>query len=103
MPGIGQATAVSFAKDGCKKIVIADRNTNGLSETASLIRQAVSDCDVLVQQTDISSEQSVQSLIETAVEKFGRIDYACNSAGTGSSRQVSREAPMLRYTYRHAE
>ncbi|RMY29233.1 hypothetical protein D0865_15569 [Hortaea werneckii] len=82
--GIGQATAVSFAKEGCSQIVIADRNGNGLSETHSRVQEAAPNCSVLSVQTDVSDQESVQALINKAVETFGRLDYVCNSAGNGA-------------------
>ncbi|RMY87749.1 hypothetical protein D0861_05182 [Hortaea werneckii] len=82
--GIGQATAVSFAKEGCPQIVIADRNVNGLNETHSSVQEAAPNCSVLSVQTDVSDQDSVQALINKAVETFGRLDYVCNSAGIRS-------------------
>jgi len=79
--GIGQATAVSFAKEGCTKIVIADRNSAGLKETSELISKVSKDVNVLISETDIASEQAVNTMIEQAVSEFGRIDYVLNGAG----------------------
>ncbi|KAK4967905.1 hypothetical protein LTR42_010233 [Elasticomyces elasticus] len=82
--GIGQASAISFAREGCKKIVLADRNAEGLEETKEAIKAASSECDVLTVETDVSSAESVDHLVEQAVASFGRIDYSCNAAGIGS-------------------
>ncbi|KAK5138446.1 hypothetical protein LTR08_000032 [Meristemomyces frigidus] len=87
--GIGQATAVSFAKEGCSKIVIADRNDHGLEKTYSLIKDVASGCEVLAGNTDVSKAESVQSLVDKAVERFGRIDYVCNAAGVLSNNERS--------------
>lgn len=79
--GIGQATAVSFAQEGCPKIAIADLNECGLRETESLLRNVSSGCSFISVLTDVSSAQSVQVLIDSVVREFGRIDYVCNAAG----------------------
>ncbi|RMY62301.1 hypothetical protein D0864_12811 [Hortaea werneckii] len=92
--GIGQATAVSFAKEGCPEIVIADRNDDGLDETTSRIHEAAPDCAVLSIRTDVSDQDSVQALIDKAVEAFGRLDYVCNSAGTLSNNERSHETSL---------
>ncbi|KAI7361534.1 NAD(P)-binding protein [Hortaea werneckii] len=92
--GIGQATAVSFAKEGCSQIVIADRNVNGLNETHSRVQEAAPSCSVLSVQTDVSDQESVQALIDKAVETFGRLDYVCNSAGTLSNNERSHETSL---------
>jgi NAD(P)-dependent dehydrogenase (short-subunit alcohol dehydrogenase family) len=86
--GIGQATAITFAKEGCKKIVLADRNEEGLQETQSFVTEESADCEVLIVQTDVSSAESVQNMVDEAVKTFGRVDYACNAAGIGSLRKV---------------
>ncbi|RMX73038.1 hypothetical protein D0869_14009 [Hortaea werneckii] len=92
--GIGQATAISFAKEGCPQIVIADRNVNGLNETHFRVQEAAPSCSVLSVQTDVSDQESVQALVDKAVEKFGRLDYVCNSAGTLSNNERSHETSL---------
>ncbi|KAI7229869.1 NAD(P)-binding protein [Hortaea werneckii] len=92
--GIGQATAVSFAKEGCSQIVIADRNVNGLNETHFRVQEAAPSCSVLSVQTDVSDQESVQALVDKAVETFGRLDYVCNSAGTLSNNERSHETSL---------
>ncbi|RMX70872.1 hypothetical protein D0869_16211 [Hortaea werneckii] len=92
--GIGQATAVSFARESCSQIVIADRNVNGLNETHSRVQEAAPNCSVLSVQTDVSDQESVQALINKAVETFGRLDYVCNSAGTLSNNERSHETSL---------
>lgn len=68
--------------------MLADRNESGLSETGDLIKDAASGCEFLKLPTDVSKAESVEDLIEDAVIRFGRLDYVCNAAGIGSSRQV---------------
>jgi NAD(P)-dependent dehydrogenase (short-subunit alcohol dehydrogenase family) len=34
---------------------------------------------------DVSREEDVRALVERAVERFGRLDYACNNAGIGGA------------------
>lgn len=86
--GIGQATALSFAKEGCRKIVIADLNECGLRETESLFRTISPGCSFISVQTDVSNVHSVQMLIDSAVREFDRIDYVCNAAGLGAILHV---------------
>jgi NAD(P)-dependent dehydrogenase (short-subunit alcohol dehydrogenase family) len=81
--GISQATAISFAREGCTKIVLADRDEKGLERTQRLINEAIGDgkAEVLALKTDVTSAEQIDHTIETAVEQFGRIDYAINGAG----------------------
>lgn len=79
--GIGQATAVSFAREGCRRLVLADLNEIGLAETQKFILAESPDAEVLVRRTDVSSEGDVGELLEEARGRFGRVDYCANCAG----------------------
>ncbi|KAF2161874.1 hypothetical protein M409DRAFT_27602 [Zasmidium cellare ATCC 36951] len=81
--GIGRATALSFAREGCRKLALADLNTSGLEETAKAIHEAATDGDVRVVtiETDVSEEGQVEGMVERTVRELGRVDYAVNAAG----------------------
>lgn len=85
--GIGQATAVSFAREGCKKIVITDQSTEGLKATEKLMREATSSegVEIVQKRTNVLDENEVYDLIDAAVAVFDRIDYCANCAGVCSS------------------
>ncbi|KAK1069496.1 hypothetical protein LTR12_004543 [Friedmanniomyces endolithicus] len=87
--GIGQATAVSFAREGCEKIVLADRNEQGLDNTRDAIQKVNSECEVYDVRIDVSSAESVEYLVDEAVKHFGRVDYCCNAAGVLSNNERS--------------
>jgi NAD(P)-dependent dehydrogenase (short-subunit alcohol dehydrogenase family) len=81
--GISQATAVSFAREGCTKIVLADRDEKGLETTQRLINEVAGygKAEILAVKTDVTSAEQIDHLVQTAVKQFGRIDYAVNGAG----------------------
>ena len=76
--GIGRETAVLFAKAGVKVVVAGRREQEG-KETVDLVRAAGG--DGLFVKTDVSKAAEVDALIQTAVDKFGRLDVAFNNAG----------------------
>jgi NAD(P)-dependent dehydrogenase (short-subunit alcohol dehydrogenase family) len=76
--GIGRETAVLFAKAGAKVVVAGRRAVEG-EETIELIRAAGG--DVVFVKTDVSKATEVETLVQKAVEKFGRLDIAFNNAG----------------------
>ena len=76
--GIGQDTAVLFAKAGAKVVVAGRREPEG-KKTIELIRAAGG--DGLFVKTDVSKAGEVDSLIRQVVERFGRLDIAFNNAG----------------------
>lgn len=88
--GIGRACALAFAREGAR-VVSADVDMEGNRETARLIEEGGG--EVAVVACDVSKGVEVEAMIETAVARFGRLDYACNNAGIGGL-----SAPTGEYT-----
>ncbi|MBA59877.1 MAG: short-chain dehydrogenase [Gammaproteobacteria bacterium] len=74
--GIGRAMAHRFAKENAGTILIADLDASGLNEVSR-------DTGAIAIPTDVSKEDEVFKLIETAEKECGRIDLLCNNAGIG--------------------
>jgi NAD(P)-dependent dehydrogenase (short-subunit alcohol dehydrogenase family) len=82
--GIGRATALAFAKEGAK-VVVVDWKEN--SETIDLIKK--SGGEALFIKCDVSKSSDVQAMVEKTIATFGRLDYAFNNAGIeGNSAPV---------------
>ena len=75
--GIGRAIALTMADQGAR-VVVADLNEETAQETATLIREAGGDAHTFV--ADVSDEQRVSAMVKFAVDTFGSLDVACNSA-----------------------
>ena len=80
--GIGQATAMAFAREGAK-VVIGNRNAEAGNAVVAAIRDAGGEASFLP--TDVSSEDDVKALVNHAVSSYGRLDAAFNNAGTGGA------------------
>jgi NAD(P)-dependent dehydrogenase (short-subunit alcohol dehydrogenase family) len=76
--GIGQETAVLFAKAGAS-VAIAGRREREGKETLELVHAAGG--EGLFLRTDVSKAADVDNLVQKTVEKFGRLDIAFNNAG----------------------
>lgn len=78
--GIGRASALKFAELGARGLVLADIDGDG---GESITHQINSDFDAeaVFVKGDIAQEAHVKELVETAVERFGRLDVAFNNAG----------------------
>ncbi|WP_444921779.1 SDR family NAD(P)-dependent oxidoreductase [Microbulbifer sp. CnH-101-G] len=74
--GIGLATARILSERGMK-ICIADINKDKLKEAKHNLST-----DTLIVETDVADFGSVMALKERVKEKFGRIDFLFNNAGT---------------------
>jgi 3-oxoacyl-[acyl-carrier protein] reductase len=85
--GIGQQTAVTYAKAGAR-VVIADRLKEGLAETEALIGDGV-----VVVPTDVSDKTAVDDLARQAVHATGRIDVWANVAGVINNFMVIDATP----------
>jgi NAD(P)-dependent dehydrogenase (short-subunit alcohol dehydrogenase family) len=76
--GIGRASALAFAHEGAR-VAIADIDESEGIRTAQLAeKEGVESCFI---KTDVSSSAQVRTMVDTAVAKFGRLDYAHNNAG----------------------
>lgn len=78
--GIGRATALEFGRAGVN-VVLAGRRKRRLKEVAEEIEAAGGQALAVV--TDVSVQPQVEQLIESAVERFGRVDTLVNNAGVG--------------------
>ena len=76
--GIGQLTALAFAREGAR-VIVSDVDAEGGEETVERIRQAGGQAVFL--RADVSREADVTNLVAQAVAEFGRLDCACNNAG----------------------
>ena len=76
--GIGRATALVFAREGAK-VVVADLNVVGGQETVQLVKAAGG--EAVFVETDVSQAASVEAMVQTAVDTYGRLDCAHNNAG----------------------
>ena len=75
--GIGRAIAIAMAREGAQ-VVVADFNAETGAETVSLIESAGG--EALFVRGDVSVEEEVEATVAAALDRFGRLDIACNSA-----------------------
>ena len=88
--GIGRATAELFAREGAR-LVLADVNTEGLDA----VRESLcgSSEDVVLVTADVSRPEDARRAVQTAVERFGRIDIAVANAGVIPLASVVQATP----------
>ena len=83
--GIGRAYANRFAREGAK-IVVAEINEEIGRRTEQEVKAA--GAEVLFVKTDVSSEASGQAAVQTAMDRFGRLDVLVNAAGIASAEKI---------------
>lgn len=87
--GIGEATAKKFAKEGAK-VVIADINVEDIERTVSEIQAMGGEAMGLT--VDVTNTESVNKMIASTVEKYGKLDVLVNNAG------ITMDATLLKMT-----
>ena len=80
--GIGQATALAFAKKGAKVIVAARRVSEGRA-TEEMIKETGGEAHFV--QTDVTKATEVEALVAACITNYGGLDYAVNNAGIGGT------------------
>lgn len=80
--GIGRATAELFAKEGAKVIVVGTKEELGES-CVNEIKAAGG--EAIFCKTDVTSDESLDNLVKTALDAYGKIDILVNNAGVGGT------------------
>ncbi len=75
--GIGRAIAQTLAREGAS-VVVADLNAETAAETVALITAAGGTAAFVT--ADVSNEEQVAAMVQFAVDQFGGLQVACNSA-----------------------
>jgi NAD(P)-dependent dehydrogenase (short-subunit alcohol dehydrogenase family) len=83
--GFGRATSVRFAEEGAR-VVVADLHAERAEETASLVKKAGSQAEIVV--GDIATREGAELAISTCLARFGGIDILVNNAGIASHRMT---------------
>ena len=105
--GIGATTALAFAREGAKVVLVYQRiprpfdpskthkdgtdryfaaNAGGAEEVVA--RLEAMGAEYLVLENDISDEASVEAIYEQAIARFGRVDVLVNNAADGDMEGI---------------
>lgn len=76
--GIGRETALLFAKEGAK-IVVVDINDSGGTETVAAIQSQGG--DAIYVHADVSNAVDCEAMVQQAEERFGKLNILFNNAG----------------------
>jgi 3-oxoacyl-[acyl-carrier protein] reductase len=89
--GIGRATALGFAAEGCRLSLCA-RGKEGIDRVAQEVQSAGT--EVIALAGDVTSETDARRWVEETQNRFGRVDILINNVGgsrPGGNLSASRE------------
>lgn len=86
-PGIGngKATAILFAREGAS-VLLVDREADRAEETQKVIQEEGGESAVF--EADVTNEEQAKKVVESAVERYGRLDILHNNVGIGMRGSV---------------
>ncbi len=86
--GIGKSVAECYAQAGIS-VLVADVDGNLAERTAEGIRQAGGQATPFAM--DVSKPEDCQRMVQLTLDKYGRLDYACNNAGIGGESNMTAD------------
>jgi NAD(P)-dependent dehydrogenase (short-subunit alcohol dehydrogenase family) len=95
--GIGNAITATFGREGAKLVLADVRRDPKLEDEESVFdRLDAAGAEYVFVETDVTSEDDVQTAVDTAVSEFGGLDVLVNNAGIYLQAPAA-EAPMDDY------
>lgn len=86
--GIGRATALAFAREGARVVVNYREKSKEAEEVVDMIHKAGGEAFPF--RADVAYRDSVRSMVNEAMKRFGGVDVLVNNAGMGRG-----SAPLL--------
>lgn len=92
--GIGLATAQLFSDHGAA-VLVADIDGESAEAAAAGIRARGG--KAIASATDVADEAAVELMVNTAINEFGRLDFACNNAGMSADARHVADMPTAQF------
>lgn len=86
--GIGKATVIELAKNGCSVIINSNQSVQQALEVEKEIRKNY-EVETLVVVSDLSTQDGIKNLLDKSFEKFDKIDILVNNAGVVFDKSMS--------------
>jgi 3-oxoacyl-[acyl-carrier protein] reductase len=78
--GVGRATALELARQGCSVLVNYSRSRDDAERTAGEIEEH--GVKAIAVQADVADDAACRAMVDRATKAFGRLDILVNNAGT---------------------
>ena len=77
--GVGAAAAIMLAENGINVVINYARSKDDAEETAATCREK--GAEAITCQADVSEDDDCRAMVQTTIDKWGRLDYLINNAG----------------------
>lgn len=91
--GIGRATALAFAREGCNIVVNYERNRDKANEVVEAIRRTKA--QAIASKCDVSIRNEVEIMLQATLDEFGKVDILVNNAAIGIAAPLLETADEL--------
>ena len=98
--GIGRAASLRFAFYGAS-VVAADLSLESAQATAEICQKEYGSGSAVACSVDVTSEESVQAMVQLSVERFGRLDCALNAGKRCPTKHCPTQHSTKRCPYKH--
>lgn len=92
--GIGRAAAADFVSAGAEAIYLCDIDTSNLEVYKAELESSSPRTKVHIRQFDASDEESIQNVVQHALQTYKRLDVFFANAGIGGSTAGLRELEL---------
>jgi len=89
--GIGRAIAIEFAREGCNVMINYASNHEAARQTEDELKK--SGAKTYLCKADVSKHDEAKSMVEQAINFFGKIDILVNNAGVTSPALLAKMTP----------
>lgn len=79
--GIGRASAHQYAANGARAVYICDYATDHLETHKREMAELYPECEVHAVKMDVGNEEQVKSVVDQAIQRYGRLDIMFANAG----------------------
>ena len=83
--GIGEATAILFAREGAKVVAVDKRRGEGEKVVQQIIDEGGS---AIFAWVDIQNEDQIKGMVDTTIKTYGTVNVLVNNAGTFALNKV---------------
>lgn len=86
--GMGAVIAEYFAKEGATVCMVAGRNSDAANNLSASINETLGRGATYACQANVTDQESITSMVQTCIDKHGRVDILVNCAGVYEVKSV---------------